>query len=261
MSVSLQFFGVAGYKIVTADGKHIVVDPFLEKNPYTKITVKDLGRVDVLLITHNAFDHFGDAPAVINEYHPVTVCALDVLHNLTNNHGIEPDLLRATIWGMRMEVEGVQVTPVESHHWSFARLPDGQLLSGPALGFMIDVGDGHVVYHPGDTALFSDLKTLGELFKPTIGLIHVSLPAEPGVQMPHPECYHSGELTPYEALLASKWLGVKEIVASHYVDPDTKDVKDFLELVEVEKRLGVYNPNVHVLAPDSEMTFEPGEKV
>ncbi len=255
MSVKLQFFGVAGYKIITADGTHIVIDPFLSKNPYSKVTVDDLGQVDLLLLTHNAFDHFGDAPEVIKKYQCPTVGALDVLQNLTNYHGIDFSFLRPTIWGMRMEVQGVKLTSVESHHWSFAKTPDGQLLSGPALGFMVDVGDGHVVYHPGDTALFSDLKLLGEMFQPTIGLMHVSLPAEPGVQMPNPECYFSGELTPYEALLASKWLGIKEIVASHYVDPNTQDVKDFLRLVEEERGRG-YDPNVYVLAPDEEMVFE-----
>jgi L-ascorbate metabolism protein UlaG (beta-lactamase superfamily) len=255
MAVEIQFFGVAGYKIVTSSGKHVVIDPFLEKNPYCKTKVGDLGRVDLLLITHNAFDHLGDAPEVIKRYKAVCVCAFDVHQNLVANYGIDPDFLRATIWGMRMDVEGVHVTPVESRHWSFARTPDGQVLSGPALGFMIPVGDGNTVYHPGDTALFSDMAILGKTFRPTIGLMHVSLPAEPGVAMPHPECYLSGELTPYEALQASELLGLPHVVASHYVDARCQDVSEFLRLVDEQKARGAYAPDVIVLAPDEIKRF------
>jgi L-ascorbate metabolism protein UlaG (beta-lactamase superfamily) len=250
MSIQIQFFGVAGYKIVTADGRHVVIDPFLEGNPYCKTGVDDLERVDLLLLTHNAFDHLGEAPMVIEKYRPKVVCALDVLRNLTVNHGADPDLMRVTIWGMRMEVAGIRVTPVESRHWSFAKNPDGSLLSGPAMGFMLEAGDGQVIYHPGDTALFSDMVLLGKTFRPTIGLMHVSLPAEEGVALPHPECYLSGELTPYEALQASEMLGLREVVTSHYVDPETQDVKDFLRLVSEQQARGAYAPEVTVLSPD-----------
>ena len=56
--MNIQFFGVAGYNIVTNSGLSIVIDPFIENNPYCDVSVDDLGKVDILLITHNAFDHF-----------------------------------------------------------------------------------------------------------------------------------------------------------------------------------------------------------
>lgn len=253
MSVKIQFFGPAGYKITTASGKTVVIDPFLDKNRYCKTNVADLGNVDVLLITHNAFDHFGDAPEVIRQYKPVVVCALDVQHNLTRYHGIDPDLIRPTIWGMAMEVEGVPVRPVESHHWSFGKKEDGTLLSGPAMGFIVDAGNNKRIYHPGDTTLFSDMKLIGELYKPTVGLIHISLPSEDGVGMPHPECYKTGEITPAEGLLASDWLGLETFIASHYVNPKCADVEEFLGLVEDRKAQNVQVPEVIVMDNDEEI--------
>ena len=68
MSVSVQFFGVAGYKIITADNKHVVIDPFLDGNKFSSVKSGDLEQVDLLLVTHNAFDHFGDAPKIIKKY-------------------------------------------------------------------------------------------------------------------------------------------------------------------------------------------------
>jgi len=255
MGIKVQFFGVAGYKIITENNISIVVDPFITGNPYCDIQLDDLGKVDILLLTHNAFDHFGDAPEIIRKYNPVTVCALDVQHNLTKYHDIDPDHIRPTIWGMLVEIMGISIRPVESHHWSFAKKEDGNLLSGPAMGFIIDAGNDKRFYHPGDTTLFSDMKLIGELYKPTIGFMHISLPSEEGVGMPHPECYKTGEITPGEGLLASEWLGLKTVITSHYVNHECDDVKEFVRIVEENKKSGRYAPEVIVMKNGEEISF------
>lgn len=249
MSVSVQFFGVAGYKIITAQGQHVVIDPFMDGNPGCPIKYADLERVDLLLLTHNAFDHFGQAPEIVQRYNPVVICAVDVMHHLVHYYGASADLFRPTIWGMAVEHNGVFVRPCESRHWSFTRKPDGALLSGPAMGFVIDAGEGHIIYHPGDTALFSDMSLIGRFLKPTIGLMHVTLPEGPGVSLAHQEEYRGGEMTPEEALLASEWLNLNEIVVSHYMDPQCPDVKEFCQLVENNRARNAYAPITTVLAP------------
>ena len=249
MSVSIQFFGVAGYKIVTSEDVHVVIDPFLDGNPNCPVKTKDLGKVDILLITHNAFDHFGDAGKVIEEYNPVVICAVDVLHNLVTYHGADPDRIRPTIWGMAIEEKGLAVRPCESRHWSFSRTKDGQLLSGPAMGFVFDAGEGKVIYHPGDTALFSDMKLIADTVHPTVGLMHVTLPEGEGVSLPHQEQYKCGEMTPAETLTACEWLGLEEVIVSHYMDPECDDVKEFVELVKKNEEKSRFNPKTLVLAP------------
>ncbi len=227
MAVKLQFFGYAAYRILTSSGTNVVIDPYLNQNPVSPVKAADLDPVDLLLITHNAYDHLGDAPEIIRKHRCPVICAKDVAHNLTTVHGIDPDLIRVTIWGMEMEVAGVVVRPIESHHWSFAVTPDGQLISGPAMGFIVEAAPDVRIYHPGDTAITYDMKLWGELYRPTVGLMHVTLPEN---SLPHMECYRCGELTVYEALLASQWLGLSHIVASHYADPNSPDVQSFTAL-------------------------------
>jgi L-ascorbate metabolism protein UlaG (beta-lactamase superfamily) len=249
MQTRIQFFGVAGYQIITASGKHVVIDPFLDGNVQSPVKVADLEQVDLLLITHNASDHLGNAPDIIRKFHCPVICAKDVIHNLTRNHGIDPDLFRVTIWGMVIKEAGVRVRPVESHHWSFAVTPSGELLSGPAMGFIVDAGPDVRIYHPGDTALTYDMRLWGELYKPTVGLMHVTLPEGPSVSLPHMECYQCGELTPYEAALASQWLGLQHVVVSHYMDPNCKDVQDFLQIMKASDRGDGTGPRVSVMEP------------
>jgi len=255
MGVSIQFFGAAAYKIVTAGGKHVLIDPFLNKNVYSPVKAADLDRVDLLLITHNAFDHFGDAPEIIRRHRCPVICAKDVMHHLERYHGVDPGLFRVTIWGFLMEEAGVRVRSIESHHWSFAAMPDGQLLSGPAVGFIVEAAPDVRIYHPGDTAFTYDMKLWGELYKPTVGLMHVTLPEGEGVSLPHMHCYKTGEITPQEAYLASQWLGLRHVIVSHYVDPECKDVRDFLEIARTADRGDGLAPKVTVMRPGEILTL------
>jgi L-ascorbate metabolism protein UlaG (beta-lactamase superfamily) len=73
MTVKLQFFGTAGYRIVTSAGKTVLIDPYLDQNPVCPIKAADIESADVLLITHSAYDHFGDAPQIISRLRPLVV--------------------------------------------------------------------------------------------------------------------------------------------------------------------------------------------
>ena len=90
------------------------------------------------------------------------------------------------------------------------------------------------------------MKLWGELYKPTVGLMHVMLPEN---SLPHMECYICGELTEYEAVLASQWLGLEHIVASHYVYADSEGVKSFLREAEKAKAKGELNAKITVVNP------------
>jgi hypothetical protein len=63
----------------------------------------------------------------------------------------------------------------------------------------------------------------------------------------HKLSYKCGELTPDTTLLASEWLGLKEVIVSSYIEPDNEDVKKFARLVEENKKKGKYAPNTHIL--------------
>jgi hypothetical protein len=63
------------------------------------------------------------------------------------------------------------------------------------------------------------------------------------------ECYKSGELTPYEAYLASRWLGLERVLVSHYVDPGCADVEQFLSIAGAVSEGHGPGPEITVLQP------------
>ncbi len=99
------------------------------------------------------------------------------------------------------------------------------------MGFIVEPEPGIRVYHYGDTALFSDLKLIRDLYRPTIAILGCANPDELLVQEVGPGKLLTGEMSPDEAALAAEWLGTPVAIASHYYNADQPDVRAFLDAI------------------------------
>ncbi|NVL92765.1 MAG: MBL fold metallo-hydrolase [Desulfobacterales bacterium] len=255
MSVSIRFLGTAAFEIITSAGKRILIDPYLDENPVSPIKVADLDHLDLLLVTHAAHDHLGDTEAILRRFADLKlICGADVRGYLIHR-GISGDRLRAIPWGMMIEEAGVQVRPVESHHWSYIQTEDGHAFSSIPLGFIIYAGEGVRIYHSGDTGIFSDLELIGELYKPTVGLINVGVPREHrGAAHGVPE-YLTGEMTAEEAAMACRWLRLDYAIPCHHDDPGLPEIVRFADLLKEARRTDPAAPREVILSPGQ--TFSP----
>lgn len=256
MSVTIRFFGVAGYEIVTARGQRVLLDPFLDANPASPVRAADLTRVDLLLVTHAAFDHLGDTLAIARRTGAPVVCGGEVKAYLTAS-GLPEDQVRATTWGIAVEVAGIHVQPVECHHWSQIALPNGGLASGVPMGYVLDAGDDVRFYHYGDTAIFSDLRLIAELYRPTIGCLGIANPEAILSRVSGPGRLVSAEMSPREGALAAQWLGLDVVLPCHYLDPDCADVREFHAHLAAAAARGESVPRAVTLAPGE--TYRVGE--
>jgi L-ascorbate metabolism protein UlaG (beta-lactamase superfamily) len=255
MTVSLKYLGTAAFEITTAEGKRILIDPYLDENPVSPIKVDDIDSLDLLLVTHSAYDHLGDTEKIMRRLTDVPlICGADVRGYLMHR-GIEEHRLHASPWGMKIEKVGIGVRPIYSRHWSFIQTEDGLSFSSVPLGFIIDVGDGIRVYHAGDTMLYSDMKLYGELYQPTIGLINVGVPenhrgAEHGVTD-----YLTGEMDSIEAVMACQWWGLKYAIPCHHDNPELPEIVRFKELLEEAQKEDESACEPVVLAPGATFTL------
>jgi L-ascorbate metabolism protein UlaG (beta-lactamase superfamily) len=254
----IRFFGVAAYEIVTNAGQHILVDPFLDENPGSPSKSHELKRVDLILVSHAAYDHLGDTEAIAKRTGAPVICGGEVKNYLIAK-GIPAAQLRATTWGIRVKVAGVEVQPVECHHWSQIKMPDGTFASGVPMGFVVDADPGVKFYHYGDTAIFSDLKLIAELYKPTIGCIGIANPLEILHLNPMPGEMLTSEMSPSEGLLAAKWLNLETVLPCHYIGMDNPDLLLFNRLYDEAKARGEKLPENIVMKPGDWLTI--GEKV
>src|SRR6185503_11230712 len=135
------------------------------------------------------------------------------------------------------------------HHWSQIQMPDGAYASGVPMGFVV-YADPHVrFYHYGDTALFSDLRLIAELYQQTIGCIGITQPAEILPQVSGPGQLLTGEMSPREGALAAQWLGLETVLPCHYINPDCDEVREFDRLLDEARTRGERAPRSVVLKP------------
>ena len=248
MSTRIRFFGVAAYELITEAGQHILIDPFLDENPGSPVKSAELPRVDLILVSHAAVDHLGDTESIARRTGAPIICGGEVRAYLMDK-GIPGEQIRATTWGIAVEVAGIKVQPVECHHWSQIKMPDGSFASGVPMAFIVYTDPGVRFYHYGDTAIFSDLKLQAELYQPTIGCIGIANPQEILHRYPMPGQMLTAEMSPLEGAMAAQWLQLKTVLPCHYINPDCAEVREFERLLILAEEAGAKVPRSIVLKP------------
>lgn len=254
----IRFFGVAAYEIITSTGQHILLDPFLDDNPGSPVKSDGLEQVDLIIVSHAAVDHLGDTEAIAKRTGAPVICGGEVKAYLMAK-GIPAEQLRATTWGIRVEVAGLEVQPVECHHWSQIRMPDGTFASGVPMAFVVYAGEGVRFYHYGDTAIYSDLKLVKELYQPTIGCLGIANPTEILHRNPMPGQMLTAEMSPREGLLAAQWLGLETVLPCHYIGMDNPDLHEFNRLYDEAKARGESLPESVVMKPGDVLEYVSGK--
>jgi L-ascorbate metabolism protein UlaG (beta-lactamase superfamily) len=185
--VQVQWLGHSTTRIVTADDKVIVIDPFLTRNPMAPMEYRDpeaLGPVDLILVTHGHPDHIGDLAPLARLTGAMVIGPYEALRNYIALGEIDASQVRLLNKGGYAEPigRGLRVHAVPAEHSSSVDLaisdPEGKVseplrhvAGGEAMGFVIEFPDGFTIYHTGDTGLFGDMALIGELFEPDLVLI------------------------------------------------------------------------------------------
>ncbi len=146
---------------IEANGKTILVDPFLTGNPAAPVSADEL-TPDAILISHGHDDHLGDILSLARRTSAQVVCNFEIgvwlgAQGVKNVHGCQHGGT-AKLFG-----DTVRVKLTIAFHGS--TLPDGKggfHYGGNPCGFLITLPDGKTIYDAADTALFSDMRLIGE---------------------------------------------------------------------------------------------------
>ena len=179
----LQWFGQSAFKLTTASGKVIMIDPWIMANPKTPPEFKNLdalGKVDLILVTHGHGDHLGDAVELAKK-HNAPMWAPAGLNQTLTTLGVLPANLapRMNKSGTIEPFPGVKITQVRAEHSSEMLLKDPATgkdtvyQAGEPVGFIIELENGFKIYQMGDTGLFGDMKLIGDYYKPDLILIPI----------------------------------------------------------------------------------------
>lgn len=231
MATQIEYLSMGAYRITSSEGKVILVDPYLDENPASPIKVGDLERVDLICVTHLAFDHLGDTVEIAQKFNCPVCCGADVKYWL-ESEGLPPNGLIGMCWGLQVMAAGIRVRGVISMHTSARVTSKGEFISGPPLGFILYPDPGVRIYHSADTAISSELKVIGEVYRPNIALLGLSIPPEDFMTEHGLQYVYMNEMTANEAALAAQWVGAEYAVASHYFQAaGNPDVEKFVSIL------------------------------
>src|ERR1700754_1737399 len=148
MAVDIRFLGQACFEL-KAGGATVLTDPFLTGNPLAAASADEV-EADAILLTHGHGHHLGDTVDIAKRT-GATVLAIVELAAEISGAGVE-NVVDPNFGGtVQFDWGWVKLVPA----WHTAVSPSGTAHM-PA-GLLIHYG-GHLIYHLGDTALFSDLK-------------------------------------------------------------------------------------------------------
>lgn len=140
-----------------SDGLHnLIIDPFLTGNPNAPVKADEI-KVEYIVLTHGHGDHIGDSFSIAKNNNS-TLVAVNELANFAAEQGINTHNMHL---GGAWNFPFGRLKFTIAHHGSTSN--SGRSF-GAAAGVVLKIG-GKTVYHAGDTALFLDMKLIGELDK------------------------------------------------------------------------------------------------
>jgi L-ascorbate metabolism protein UlaG (beta-lactamase superfamily) len=196
-ALAITWYGHATFVITTPGGKRIVFDPWLTGNPKTPAGSR-IDKADVICVSHGHSDHTGD---VINVARATgaPVIAVFELANWFQGKGLK-DVVGMGVGGT-VHVKGLDISMTPALPTSSIE-EDGRVhYVGLAAGFVVRLEDGRAIYFAGDTALFGDMRLIGEQYAPEIAFLPIG------------DHYTMG---PAAAAKACAMLGVRQVVPMHY---------------------------------------------
>lgn len=166
----ITWLGHATVLVQTPKGTNILIDPFIAQNPKYPKDFALPAKIHYVLATHGHADHISDVVPVAAK-HGSTVVAIYELAAYLASKGVT-DTIGMNLGGT-VQLADVAATMVTAMHSSGAQDETGTHYVGVAAGYVLTVAGGAVLYHAGDTAVFSDMKLIRELYRPEVVMLPI----------------------------------------------------------------------------------------
>ena len=194
--VKVKWLGHAFFAVTSSQGRVILMDPWIEGNPSCPIKAQDIDKADVIMVSHDHFDHAGDAVRLAQNTGAMVVAQPETANRFKTALGLADNQVVNAGFGMNIggtvEVKGINITMPQAFHSSE---------TGSPCGYIVKLENGKTFYHAGDTGLFSTMKELGEIYPIDVALLPIG------------GCF---TMDPVQAAKAVELLNPKVVIPMHF---------------------------------------------
>jgi L-ascorbate metabolism protein UlaG (beta-lactamase superfamily) len=212
---TIKWISHSGFQITTSTGKVIYIDPWFE-NPIGGFALDDVKGAALVLVTHDHFDHVGQAPDIVKKTGGLLVANVETGRRLQSEFHIPAEKVCYFGYGMNiggnLVYEGISVTMTQAFH---------STATGAPCGYVIKLEDGTTIYHSGDTGIFDSMRLFGELYQIDVAMLPIG---------------SVFTMDPFQAAKATKMISPKKVIPMHYKTFPilVQDSKDFVSLAKKE---------------------------
>jgi len=182
--VEVLWLGHAATKITSVNGKTILIDPGITTIPTSPEKYKNLdnlGKIDLILVTHGHGDHVSDLGAIAKKSGAKVVAAYELVLQMASLGIIKKEQAIYMNKGGMVTPLGpdIKIHMVPAEHSSSIQLPNpkpGEITfvdAGNPVGYVIELENGFKIYHSGDTDVFSEMALIGEMYAPDLAMVCV----------------------------------------------------------------------------------------
>lgn len=199
---------------IQANGKTILIDPFINGNSLTDLDVAT-EQPDAILLTHAHNDHVGDTVELAKKKNAKVVAPVE-LANYLGTQGV--DAVGMNLGGSHNFDFGT-VKFTKAFHSSSYTTEDGEVIYGGMPAGILFTAEGKTIYHAGDTEMFGDMELIGKYNDIEVAFIPIG------------DFFTMG---PKDAALAVDLIKPKMAVPIHYntFPPIKQDPEEFKGLVK-----------------------------
>lgn len=196
--LKITWFGHSTFLVHTPGGTRILFDPWFADNPACPEVMKKPPQTDLVLVSHGHGDHMSDVVSIARES-GATIVAIFELCEWLRRRGIAH--VAPMNKGGSQQIAGLSITMTDARH-SSGYIDNGEMVyMGEPAGYLVRLEDGVTIYYAGDTALFGDMRLIGEMHRPDIAFLPIG------------DRFTMG---PAAAAKACELLGVRQAVPMHW---------------------------------------------
>ena len=214
----IKYYGHSAFEI-SLSNKTILIDPWLNNNPLSPCKASDIKTCDIVLVTHDHMDHFGDAIEILKNTNATFVGIYEIAQEVMKR-GIKK-CISMNIGGV-VTIDDLSIIIVPATHSSIKGAPIGYILKGKEA----------TIYHAGDTGIVYEMIAYSKLYPIDVALLPIG---------------STFTMDPLQAAYFTSLINPKVVIPMHYntfpvIKQDPKIFEDYVRKYAPEVNVVILKP-------------------